>query len=307
MKINEVVSKAFSTKLFKARIKLDQGSYKQLVDTTVVAKNLQMAIKLLKAQYGKDSVVGNPKVIQDLTEAECQHGRYYCSTDKKWKCRQGPKQTRSVDEEKQRLDAKCWTGYKKQGTKMKGGVRVNNCVPVSEAVYDVINEHIAQGVPFRESIFRPGSTAFAEFYTIVKEMHSRGTLNVDWEDAELLTTDIGETVEIDGEMVPLDIPFLQEEIVEAEYQGKTVKLNSPKRGGSKKFYVYVKDPKTKNVKKVSWGDTTGLSVKAKNPGAVKSFVARHKCKQKNDKTKAGYWACRTPRYKSLGVKGGAWW
>jgi len=35
----------------------------------------------------------------------------------------------SVAEEKQRLDPKCWTGYKKQGTKMKGGVRVNNCVP----------------------------------------------------------------------------------------------------------------------------------------------------------------------------------
>ena len=34
---------------------------------------------------------------------------------------------------KQRLDPKCWTGYKKQGTKMKGGVRVNNCVPANEA------------------------------------------------------------------------------------------------------------------------------------------------------------------------------
>jgi hypothetical protein len=32
-------------------------------------------------------------------------------------------------EEKQRLDPSCWKGYKKQGTKMKGGVRVNNCVP----------------------------------------------------------------------------------------------------------------------------------------------------------------------------------
>ena len=36
---------------------------------------------------------------------------------------------KGVNEEKQRLDPKCWTGYKKQGTKMKGGVRVNNCVP----------------------------------------------------------------------------------------------------------------------------------------------------------------------------------
>ena len=39
----------------------------------------------------------------------------------------------AVDEEKQRLDPKCWKGYKKQGTKMKGGTRVNNCVPVSES------------------------------------------------------------------------------------------------------------------------------------------------------------------------------
>jgi hypothetical protein len=67
--------------------------------------------------------------IQDITEG---YGRYYCSTDKKWKERQGPKQTREgVAEEKQRLDAKCWKGYKKQGTKMKGDTRVNNCVPES--------------------------------------------------------------------------------------------------------------------------------------------------------------------------------
>ena len=38
----------------------------------------------------------------------------------------------SVAEAKQRLDAKCWKGKKKQGTKMKGGIRVNNCVPVDE-------------------------------------------------------------------------------------------------------------------------------------------------------------------------------
>ena len=96
-------------------------------------------------------------------------------------------------------------------------------------------------------------------------------------------------------------------VTEAEYQGREVKLNSPKRGGSKKFYVYVKNPKTGRVKKISWGDTTGLSVKAKDRGAVRSFVARHKCKQANDKMTARYWSCRTPRYKALGVKGGQWW
>ena len=30
---------------------------------------------------------------------------------------------------KQRLDPKCWKGKHKEGTKIKGGVRVNNCVP----------------------------------------------------------------------------------------------------------------------------------------------------------------------------------
>jgi len=89
-------------------------------------------------------------------------------------------------------------------------------------------------------------------------------------------------------------------IPEAEYKGKKVQLNKPKRGGSKKFYVYVKNPKTGNVKKVSFGDT-GLSVKIKKKGARASFAARHKCASKKDKTKAGYWSCNIGRYwKSLG-------
>ena len=89
-------------------------------------------------------------------------------------------------------------------------------------------------------------------------------------------------------------------IPEAEYKGKKVQLNKPKRGGSKKFYVYVKNPKTGNIKKVSFGDT-GLAVKFKKPGARASFAARHKCAQKKDKTKAGYWSCNIGRYwKSLG-------
>ena len=53
----------------------------------------------------------------------------------------------------------------------------------------------------------------------------------------------------------------------------------------KKYYVYVKDPSTGNVKKVSWGDTSGLKVKLNDPAARKSFAARHKCDQQNDKTK----------------------
>ena len=82
-----------------------------------------------------------------------------------------------------------------------------------------------------------------------------------------------------------------ESINEAEYRGRKVKLNSPFRtsGGPKKFGVYVKSP-SGNVKIVRFGDPN-LRVRNNNPGARKSFRARHKCDQKNDKTKAGYWAC----------------
>ena len=81
-------------------------------------------------------------------------------------------------------------------------------------------------------------------------------------------------------------------IEEAEYQGKKVELGKVKRGGSKKFYVYVKDPKTKNVKKVSFGDTTGLSIKTKDPKRRKAFRDRHNCDNPGPKTKARYWSCR---------------
>ena len=175
-----------------------------------------------------------------------------------------------------------------------------------EDVQAAIREHVAKRVPFTECMFRPGSAAFTEFYRQVRECADK--LNLDWEDQELISTDIGECIMVEGEMVALDVPMIEEEeLDEAEYQGRKVKLNSPKRGGPKKFYVYVMNKKTGRVKKISWGDTTGLSVKANNRGAVKSFVARHKCKQANDKMTARYWSCRTPRYKALGVKGGQWW
>ena len=81
-------------------------------------------------------------------------------------------------------------------------------------------------------------------------------------------------------------------IEEAEYQGKKVELGKVKPGGTKKFYVYVRDPKTKNVKKVSFGDTTGLSIKTKDAKRRKAFRDRHNCDNPGPKTKARYWSCR---------------
>lgn len=104
---------------------------------------------------------------------------------------------------------------------------------------------------------------------------------------------------------------IDESVNEAKYQGKKVELSKPKRGGSKKFYVYTKNKKG-NVVKVSFGAKDGggnLAVKLKDPKARKAFADRHNCEQKNDKTKPGYWSCRLPRYaKSLGLSGGGtWW
>jgi len=99
----------------------------------------------------------------------------------------------------------------------------------------------------------------------------------------------------EGKYVPLEMPMLVNE--------EDVELNKPKRGGPKKFYVYVKDGD--KVKKVTFGDTTGLSVKFDDTKARASYVARHNCDTANDKTKPGYWSCRLPRYaKQLGLSGG---
>jgi hypothetical protein len=77
---------------------------------------------------------------------------------------------------------------------------------------------------------------------------------------------------------------------EAEYQGRDVKLGKPMQGDVKKFKVYVKNPKG-NVVKVNFGQK-GMNIKKDNPGARKSFRARHKCDQDKPRTSAGYWSCR---------------
>jgi len=80
-------------------------------------------------------------------------------------------------------------------------------------------------------------------------------------------------------------------IQEAKYHGRTVTLNKPMKGDVKKSKVYVKDPKTGNIKKVNFGDPN-MTIKKNIPARRKSFRARHKCDQKKDKTTAGFWSCK---------------
>jgi len=90
---------------------------------------------------------------------------------------------------------------------------------------------------------------------------------------------------------------LPEDINEAEYQGRKVKLGKPMQGDVKKFKVYVKNP-AGNVVKVNFGHG-GTSAKGKtmrirksNPDARKNFRARHNCDTPGPRHKARYWSCR---------------
>ena len=100
---------------------------------------------------------------------------------------------------------------------------------------------------------------------------------------------------------PLGFPEDETELFDAEYRGRKVPLNKPMRGDVKKFKVYVKDPKTGNVKKVNFGHGGSsarkagqktMKIRKSNPKARKSFRARHNCANPGPKTKARYWSCR---------------
>jgi hypothetical protein len=154
-----------------------------------------------------------------------------------------------------------------------------------------------------ENIFRPGSESFFQLIKEGRELYDNGTIELVGIDKLLFeTTNLGKFAEYEGSIVPLDLPLENiEEVNESKYKGKEVDLNKPMRSsGPKKYKVYVRNPKTGNVKVVNFGDVKGgLTAKINDPKARKSFAARHKCSMKKDKTKAGYWACRLPRYKNL--------
>jgi hypothetical protein len=118
------------------------------------------------------------------------------------------------------------------------------------------------------------------------------------------TSDFNSFYEIRDEIEQYDKQLAEGQDIDeakAKPKKKNPPIGKPMRGGSKKFYVYVKAPGGK-IKKVSFGQA-GMSAKINNPKARAAFAARHDCKNKKDRTKASYWSCRLPRYaKLLGLK-----
>lgn len=162
---------------------------------------------------------------------------------------------------------------------------------LSEHTLDrAVRYHIENQLPIYENVFRAGTPMHFKLLEMIRELYHEGVyIPLDEDEEQILQTDIGEFELFEDQWVPLDYPLVEE---------KEPELNKPKRGGDKKFYVYVRDPGSGNIKKVEWGDTSGLKVKISDPAARKSFAARHNCADKKDKTTPGYWACRTPRYGS---------
>ena len=181
--------------------------------------------------------------------------------------------------------------------------------PISEG----LRYHIENGVSLQENVFRIGSKKYLQLFAEARMLLEWGNISLDENSKFLIeNTDIGKFGVYEGEKVPLDLPKLNEEEDLEENKKKKKKdppLGKPKRGGSKAYYVYVRDPKTKNIKKVSFG-SGGLRAKIKDPKARSAFAARHKCSQKKDRTKASYWSCNLPRYApalGLGPKMNTYW
>jgi hypothetical protein len=177
--------------------------------------------------------------------------------------------------------------------------------------YSLVSEnlkyHVENNIPFLDNIFRPHSEAYLSLIKEARTLWDIGQIEVNELDHELFeSTDFGLFEEFDGQLVPLDLPMENfDEVNEAEYKGKKVNLNRPMRSsGPKKYKVYVKNPKTGNVKVVHFGDVKGgLTQRVRNPKAKRSFAARHQCSKKKDKTTAGYWSCRLNRFSNLVGKG----
>ena len=148
---------------------------------------------------------------------------------------------------------------------------------------------------------------------------NRKRLAIDKEDLQRLKSGkdiVGYSIKYPGQeewVLAKDKWEIEGPLKEAKKKAKknTKKLNKPMRdsSGGKAYKVYVKDPKTKNIKTVRFG-SGGLRAKINDKKARNAFAKRHKCSQKKDKTKASYWSCRLPRYaKLLGLKsnfGGFW-
>ena len=184
-----------------------------------------------------------------------------------------------------------------------------------QTLFEGLEFHIDNEIPLYSNIYRYGSSAFYKNICEARALWKKGFLKVCEEDEEILASDAGTFGVFRGKRVPLDVPFedafenTMQKIAAKKKKKKKKKnppLGKPKRGGSKKFYVYVRCKG--KVKKISFG-SPNMPLRVSEDDRRRSFVARHKCKEKKDRCTAGYWSCRIGRYPNLtgAKKKYTWW
>ena len=195
-------------------------------------------------------------------------------------------------------EEKCSCGCNTCENVGNAGVILNESIAPREILSENLRYHVENKLPLTENTFRYGSQSFLNLWAEARSLYLREVIHVNDDDKEILEeTDLGNYGLYEGVQVPLDLLLLEnEEIEEAEGKKKNPPIGKPKRGGSKKFYVYVRDKG--KVKKVSFGQA-GMSAKINNSKARAAFSKRHDCPNKKDKTKPSYWSCRLPRYAHL--------
>lgn len=183
--------------------------------------------------------------------------------------------------------------------------------------------HMHENIPISTNIYRRGSHKYFSLLNEARKLYREGVIELHHEIDKMYIEElqVGEWAMYEGQMVPLDYPFLLEDyrlendtIAEAEYQGKKVKLGKAgvRRAGNGKAVVFVNSGKknkdgTIRVKKVTFGSSMPMAMgkSEKHRKRRKSFGDRHKCSQKKDKTKAGYWSCRATKLFGRNISG--WW
>jgi DNA-directed RNA polymerase subunit RPC12/RpoP len=189
-------------------------------------------------------------------------------------------------------EMKCWPGYKKGNPKTKissrTGERVNNCVPVNEDIID--GEIECEKCGWKWDVVDGGQNPYLCHKCDHDNSNQNSSIQVDEYDVEN-EDDLREFIEFMKEYQQQLNEATCDCMLEAKYQGRTVPLGKPMRGDSKKFKVYVKNPKTDKVVKVNFG-AKGMNIKKNNPKRRKAFRARHNCANPGPRTKARYWSCR---------------
>jgi hypothetical protein len=175
-------------------------------------------------------------------------------------------------------------------------------------ISEALQYHIDHKVGVDKNVFRPGSERFLSLFKEARDLYNAGQYELsESEKYYILETDIGEYALYEGEMVPLDMPMPIEEAKKKKKKNPPLNKPSLNTGGGKKWKVFVRNPKTGGIKKVTFGDKKGgLKGNWNDPEARASFAKRHKCAEKKDKTKAGYWSCRAHKYFGKNVPGRFW-